>query len=171
MKFFGGIITMLSIVGILLMIGFGIYTSYEYKKKISSYWELADKASTIEQKSERIDVFVANLEAAGLQGRYNAIILKTPDDSFDANFYALKSFQSRLQEIQSLDPESFQYNTAIAQITEQEQGQAHEMLDVFCGTWFLVHYPFLWNWLAICSLVSLIILGLIGSIMSADKYY
>ena len=123
----------------------GIQANYEYSKDYYSNWTLADKASTISQKAEYINKFVESLKNSGLQGSYNALIFTTPDNSFDQNFKALQSLQSRLESIKTMDENSFQYQSAIQQITAQEQGQAEDMLSVFSGCWYKVHYPILWG--------------------------
>ena len=47
-----------------------------------------------------------------------------------------------------MNVQSFAYQTAIQQITQQEQGEAQYMLKVFQGSWMLIHYWYLWNWLS-----------------------
>lgn len=126
-----------------------ISANYEYKQNISAEWNLADKSSTISAKREHLDKFVDHLAKANLQGSYNAVVFKTPDNSFDANFEALKSLQSRLHEIEGMNVKSFEYQTAIQQITSQEQGDAQAMLDVFEGCWYLRHHPLLWDWIGV----------------------
>ena len=120
---------------ILTLLGVGIYGDYTYKKNISSYWDLADKSSTIAEKATHIDCFVEALSKDNLYGEYNALIFKTPNNSFDGNFDALKSLQKRLYEIKDMNVSSFEYQTAIQQITEQEQGGAEEMIGTLRGVW------------------------------------
>lgn len=125
-----------------------VHANYVYENSYFSNWTLADKASTISQKSDYIDKFAAALDESGLHGTNDAIIWKTQDNSFDKNFQALQSLQSRLHEIKTMDESSFAYQTAIQQITAQEQGQAQDMLNVFQGCWYKVHHYWLWNgWL------------------------
>jgi hypothetical protein len=148
---------------LLVDIGCTIKANYEYEKKIESYWALADKASSIPKKLEGIDKFVIALDNAGMKGEYNALILSTPNNSFDANFDALKSLQTRMHEIEHMDVNSFQYQTALSQITEQEQGQAHAMLSVFKGTYWKAHYILLWDWIGTINWILCI--GGIGAIV------
>lgn len=150
------IITMISIIWLVTIIVSAVIVSYEYDKTISSYWELSDKASTVTQKSLQVDKYVLALENSGLQGQYDAVVFKTPDNSFDENFTALLTLQSRLHQIDTMDVNSFQYNTAIQQITEQEQGEACAMLSVFKGCWYKTHYLFLWNWIAWVQILTTI---------------
>lgn len=172
------IITTISLsLAIILTITFsylGIKSNYEYTKDYYSNWTLADKASTISQKAEYINKFVESLNNSGLQGSYNALIFTTPDNSFDQNFKALKSLQSRLESIKTMDENSFQYQSAIQQITAQEQGQAEDMLSVFSGCWYKVHYPILWGVFGGTLIIFIIIcwsLGVsVGLYLLSDLY-
>jgi len=135
---------------------------YRFENEISSYWDLADKASTIKQKSIYVDKFVFSLENYGMSGKYNAIFFKTPNNSFDYNIVALKTLQQRLHEIQKMDITSFQYQTAIQQITQQEQGEAYQMIKVFKGIWWKENYPLLWNWICGIQVTLCVILLIVG---------
>ena len=163
MKALGIIMVFFASIAIILSITFGILCYYNYSRDIGSYWNLADKASTIPQKSKQIDIFVTRLQESNLAGGYNAIILQTPDNSFDQNFIALQSFQGRLHEIQGMDIKSFEYQTAIQQITAQEQGEAKSMLDEFFGVYIKTHYFLLWNWVCYVQVILCIIIGVWGA--------
>lgn len=154
------VITVADIVG-------GVRGYYQYENSIGSNWSLADKSSTITQKSLYVDKFVAALDQQGFQGKYNAIIFPTPDNSFDRNLDALKSLQGRLREIQTMNPSSFEYQTAMQQITGQEQGEAKEMLDVFEGVWWLQHHPLLWNWILALNITAIGVLIIVPFILLA----
>ena len=147
----------------IVMLGFQgcaeIKANYRYQNEILSYWELADRASTIAQKSDYVDKFVAALEKTNLEG-HNAIVFPTPQNSLRANFEALQSLQSRLHEIKTMDPKSFEYQTAIQQITQQEQGEAHAMLDNLYGGWLLHNgYWYCWQWISLLIVAGWIIIG------------
>ena len=121
-----------------------VLADYRFEKNYTQFWELADKSSTILAKQKYISQFVAALEAGYVKGDFsshNAKWLTTPNNSFDANLGALKTLSARLGEIQGMKPSSFEYNTAIQQITTQEQGEARSMLDVFNGCYELANYP------------------------------
>ena len=60
---------------------------------------------------------------------------------------ALSSLDKRLGEIRNLDPGGFAYQTAMQQITEQEQGQADTLTSTLKGCWTLKHYPLAWDWI------------------------
>ena len=151
MKAAWGIVAGLFTVLFLLQAASYVIADYQYERDIASYWNLADKASTLEQKAAYIDQFVAKLESnSKLAGSYDALWMKTPDNSFDANLAALKSLQSRLHEVQTMDVQSFAYQTAIQQITAQEQGEAKQMLSTFHGVWTKENWFTVWDWPGIC---------------------
>jgi len=165
MRTFGIILTIVSAIILIADIFTGVIGHYQYSKKYESYWELAVKASSIEKKIEGIDKFVAALESSNLSGQYNAIFLETPNNSFDENFAALKSLQSRLHEIQSMDIKSFEYQTALQQITQQEQNEAAGMLNVFSGIWWKDNHFLLWDWICITQVVLFVITMFAGILM------
>jgi len=140
------------------IIATGVMGTYEYQKDYSSSWKLAYKASTIEQKLVYIDKYVTALENGGFEGKHEAIFFKTPDNSFDKNLEAIKSLQTRLSEIQEMDPTTFEYNTAIYQITQQEQMEGKTLNETFAGIWWLDNYMLLWDW--ICTWVTIGILAI-----------
>ena len=109
----------------------GVVAKYKLERDYTKHWELADKASTIEAKLAGITQFVTALEQ-GFERRdfatHNALWMETANNSFEANLAALKSLQQRLEQIREMDPRSFEYNTAIQQITAQEQGEAEAMM-------------------------------------------
>lgn len=145
--------------------------SYQYDKEIGSYWKLADKSSTVLEKAKQIDKFVGALEKVNLRGGYDAIFLKTPNNSFDSNFEALKTLQQRLHEIKYMDVSSFEYQTAMQQITAQEQGGAFDMLRVFKGIWWKEYCILLWNWIAWIQILlacSITLIGFIGYVKETD---
>jgi hypothetical protein len=143
-----------------------IVAEYNYDKYYASYWSLADKSSTLEAKSVYVGQFVDRLNASR-QGfaDYNAVFLTTPDNSFDRNFQALISLRDRLHTISQMNESDFAYQTAIQQITAQEQGEATQMLQVFHGCYFLRSYPLLWNWYMLIAVAIIGLLGLVGWFM------
>jgi hypothetical protein len=163
-------------IGLILLValaGTSIIACYQYNNSYDNLWTLADRSSTIVAKRDYISSFVKALENGKAKGDftdYNAIWLKTPMNNFNKNLDALKTLASRLDEIQGMDPNSFQYNTAIQQITGQEQGEAKELIHVFQGCWLLKMHPFVWEWIGMLVLLtslSFILFGtLIGAIMS-----
>ena len=157
------LLVLLAVVSLIVgSIATAISANYEYERTIEAHWNLADKASTITAKAEKIDAFVKALDESGLHGQHNAAVFPTPDNAFDENFAALKTLQGRLHDIEKMDVKSFEYQTAIQQVTAQEQGEAKAMLAVFEGCWWKEHHPFLWNWWS-----ALYILGLIIALLAA----
>jgi hypothetical protein len=160
-----------AVVGLLTsayQLGCAVFSYYTYERYYSNLWELADKSSTIKAKQEYIASFVSSLETGYKEGRfapYNAVFLETPNNSFEMNLKALKSLAGRLSEIQEMDPQSFQYNTAIQQITGQEQGEAHRMMEVFKGCYDLRNYPAVWEWKAGLLFAFNFITVIIGGLM------
>lgn len=162
MKLFGAL---LLTAGILFATARGIfhtYVHYDYKNKIGSYWDLADRASTISQKSEYINKFVEALEAEKLYGVHNALFFPNDENSFSENMKALKSLQQRLITISSLDENSFAYQTAMQQITAQEQGEANQLTKNLRGCWEKENYYTAWNILFVIGflLLQIIMVGL-----------
>jgi len=142
-----------------------IYVHNKYSVEIESYWDLADKASTIEQKSEYIEKYYNSLIKSNLYGVNSAIIFDTPNEDFTENLKALNSLRVRLQEIKHMDPNTFEYQTALQQITEQEQGQANHMIDVFRRCWEKEHYYTFFN------LIIIILFGTIQIIMVSIGWF
>ena len=121
-----------------------IVSGYKFKSNYSSDWELADKSSTLEAKSEYLDKFVENLEIGKLTGDFHthgALIFKNDANSFSENLNALKTLQLRLRDVKDMNPNSFEYNTAIQQITGQEQGEASDMIGIFKEGYTIKNYP------------------------------
>lgn len=133
---------------LLFAIGRGVAefrADYEYQNTINSYWDLSEKASTLKQKSKYLDKYVAAIKA-GQFAPNNATIYPTPNNALDQNMIALESLQGRMHQIEGMDESSFAYQTAIQQITQQEQGEAHALTSTFEGCWYLQNHYFLWGW-------------------------
>ena len=56
-----------------IMIFFAVIGNYHYERDIESYWNLAQKASTIQQKAVYIDKFVSGFKVKCFEGDYNAV--------------------------------------------------------------------------------------------------
>ncbi len=151
----------------LLQIGGLIATDYSFKRDIMSHWSLADKSSTIEAKSQHIQAMIQAIHArsapySGKFAQHNAVVLTTPQNSFQGNFEALKTLGTRLSEIQKMDPKTFEYNTAISQITAQEQGEANELIGTLDGCYTLKCWPIAWDWIGLLVLILWLVFGCIG---------
>src|SRR3990167_7181763 len=146
-------------------LGLEIKTYYQYEREIMYNWDLADRSSTLEAKSIYLKQFVTRLENAELS-EYNAILYRTPDNNVQNNIDALKTLVYRLNEIKDLDPESFAYQTAIQQITSQEQGEAMQMLSIIKGGWLLGNgYYLIWDWIAVLFVLLYLTLGTLGCVL------
>ena len=166
---FGKIFVTIGIIALILSISFGVIANYKYSRDHESYWELADKASTIQEKSIQIDKFVASYDTLQFKGKYNAVFLTTESNSFNGNFRALKTLQSRLNQIKTMDPTTFEYQTAIQQITAQEQGGAKYMLSEISGIWWKDNYLLLWDWILFLQVfISVTLIGIGAAINDND---
>lgn len=163
MKTFGLIGTFLSAVLMIWAIAAEVLADYEYTNNIGSYWNLAEKASTLEAKSEYLDKFAAAIEAEHLSGN-NAVFLRTPDNSVEQNLAVLRTLQTRMKEIKGMDVTSFAYQQAIQQITAQEQGEAQNLLSVIEGSWYLKNHLFLWDWIDGLKWLALILFAALSVI-------
>lgn len=157
--------TIIAIAVVLFAIAWGaaeVRADYEYSNTIGSYWELSDKSSTLKQKSEYLDRYVAALQRPGEFADHDAVIYPTPNNSFQQNMVALLSLQGRMHQIEHMDESSFAYQTAIQQITAQEQGEAKALTSTFEGCWFLQNHPLLWGWhdALVWSVVAGVLIGL-----------
>src|SRR5579862_4773937 len=150
-------------------IGIHIHAGYDYSRRVESYWNLGIKASTLQQKSVFLDQYVAALEDSGLAGSNDALVFKTPDNSFDQNMVALKSLQGRINQIKSMDEQSFAYQTAMQQITGQEQGEAEHLVTTFKGCWYIRHHFSYWSWVGITNYVLLSLFALICLIAMTSR--
>lgn len=121
----------------------GYSANMEWKNKVYGYWTLADKSSTLEAKSEYINKFVSALEESELSD-HGAVFFENIDNDTQLNLEALKTLQSRLEDIKAMSPSSFEYQQAIQQITGQEQGEANEMISVLKDAWFISNHPILY---------------------------
>lgn len=164
MKIIGALLIAFSI---LFGIGFAIagwYAGYSYRSNIESYWILADRASTINDKIPYMDKFVDALDISGLQGSNDSLFFPTLESSFDGNMATLKSLQSRLHDLQGQDQNTMQYQTAMQQITGQEMNQAGEMLGRLEGCWWKVNHPMFWNPFfclgVILSIIGMLVVGI-----------
>ena len=166
LKHVGWTLVICSIVVLAVWIPSGIIANYKWENTYASAWYLGIKQSSIADKQKYVLEFKDTLLANKANfSENNAIFLATPNNSFDKNLQALDSLSSRLTQIQSMDPTSFQYNTAIEQITKQEQDEAGAMIGVFEGCWYLHNYPYLWNWIGRVIMVSCVVAMFAGGIM------
>ena len=147
-----------------LYIALHVRADYQYSRTIGSYWDLSVKASTLAMKADYLDQFVAAVDSAHLSG-HNALFFATPDNDVAQNIATLRNLQHRMEEIRGMDVTSFAYQQAISQITAQEQDEAHNMLAVIKGRWFLSHHVFFWDWINMVIYLVLGVVVLVGGIV------
>lgn len=165
MKTIGSILILISVLIFANEIRLRVVSNYAWEKQYSNLWELADKSSTIPAKQQYIAQFVSALKAGqtnGVFSEYNAVFLKTPNNQFSANLKAVETLSNRLMEIQEMDPKTFEYNTAIQQITAQEQGEAHQLVAVLQGCFDLNNYFLVWNWVGTAVVIGAFVILMIG---------
>lgn len=141
-----------------------IRKNYDWSKNYGSYWSLADKSSSLPAKSNYVAEFIEKLESGDF-AEHDAAVFPTPDNSFKENLNAVKTLLQRLKEIEGMDPQSFQYNTAIQQITAQEQGEAGKMLTVLRGCFVKENYPIIWDWWALLYTLGACAILFIGFVL------
>lgn len=162
-KALGIVLIVIAIIAAICLIISGIYADYIMNKNYMSYWSLSDKSSTLASKQVYISQFVDQIDSHREQfAEYDALILKTPDNNCDRNINAVKTLRDRLNNISQMDENSFAYQTAMQQITAQEQGEAAELIDNIQGCWYLKSYPWLWSWILFIIASSIIIIGFVG---------
>jgi hypothetical protein len=152
-------------VGLSVLVICSVIHTVELQSKLDCHWSLADKSSTLEAKLGHIDNFVAALQKENLQGTYSSRLIKTPDNSFDANMAALLTLKDRLTEAQGMDPNSMAYQQAIQQITAQEQGAAHQMISAIYGSWWLAKHPTTYGWVPWALTILFLLIMLISTVL------
>jgi len=164
----GILIILVAVVGIGTYIGLNIYYGYQYDNTIGSYWNLSVKASDLDVKSQYLDQFIGAIEAANLSGN-DALIFKTPDNSYTQNFNALLSLQTRMHAFVGQDPTTMAYQQAISQITAQEEDDNSSTINVINDLWWKSNHYFFWNPFYVLGIwIGLLLLGGIGGFVIAD---
>lgn len=143
----------------------------EYQRVASSNWDLSERASTIAQKSEYMTTFESALESQKLSGYNSSFFFPTPSTDFNQNMKALHSLSKRLHDITGMDEQGFAYQTAIQQITAQEQGEAKSMLDCFESCWLRENHWTLWNPIVVILMVIIEAILCIGGVVCLAKGY
>jgi len=139
----------------------------EYSRYAGSYWDLSVKASTLQQKSDYLDQYVSAISDKSKFADNDAIVFPTPNNSYAQNLVALKSLQGRVHQIQGMDETSFAYQTAMQQITAQEQGEAQDLTNTFEGCWYLQNHTALWGWIDLLIWIGTIISILVMAVWLA----
>jgi hypothetical protein len=168
-KLIGILLIIVTVVWIAITMTYGVRSNHEYSRDYKSYWELSHMSSSIDQKSEYLDLFISNLEASGLDGKYNCLKLKTGKNSFDENLLVLKSLQTRLNQLKGMDITSFEFQTA-QQIMNREFSTTNSTLKIFKGIWIKDYNILLWNWVCGIQVLLNVVLFFFGLWMLDDSY-
>jgi len=172
MRYIWGILLLL--IGAILagiLIQQGVKEHYDFKTNYKSYWELSDRSSTLQAKEQYISQFVEQINLNKDKfAEYNAVIFKTPQSGFENNLKAVETLRDRLISIQGMNETDFAYQTAIQQVTEQEQGEAQSMLSDIEGCFTLKNYPIIWEWYGLIVLVVSVMFITTGVILIAIAY-
>lgn len=134
-KLIGVVIVLALIIWVAIFSCFYISSGIELNNVLTGYWDVADKSATIEKKSEYVDKFVGSIEKLKLNEGNSAVVFKSYSNYMPNNYDAIKSLQKRLHEVKDMDPKSFQYQTAMQQLTGQEWGEAHDLINQFEYKW------------------------------------
>jgi len=164
-----GIVTVITAALLFALFGLAeLLARYQFERDYTNLWSLAEKSSTIPAKRDYVARFLEAIEAGNARGEFaahNAMVLKTPDNSLRANVDALHTLATRLDEISGMDPGSFEYNTAIQQITAQEQDEAGDLMNVVWGCYVLANWPIVWKWIGGVVFVGTLVVGIGGAIL------
>jgi len=129
---------------------------------LTGFWSMADKTATIEKKSEYLDKYVDATEKHELNKGNSAVFFKHYDNDMANNYDALRSLQKRLHEIKKMDIQSFAYQTALQQLTQQEWKEATAMTGQFYYKLVNKEFVFTWGWLGWLPWTIIVIFGVIG---------
>ena len=173
MKTTGIVLLIVGILGLAAQIIARNLAGLTYDRHYDSYWTMADRAATIDAKEVQLTKFVEALEAGRKEKEfadYNALVFTKPQNSFEANLTALKTLVTRLHEIRNMKPDSFEYQTAIQQITAQEQGEAQALIATFYGCWLHGNHLLVWGWPGGMIGIGLFLAGFLGCIILLTEY-
>ncbi len=133
------------IVGLVLFIVFlswgFIYSLYLYDVEIGQNVSLADDASTAVKKLEYLEKFSVAVRAKITRNQAR-FIFKRERLTRDKQLEILETLQTRLREAVSMDPTSFEYQTAMGQITGQEFDHALGEINGIMSSCWLRQSPF-----------------------------
>jgi len=97
-----------------------ISVGYSFDSNVGQWFELSDKASTIDRKLEYLGKFDAAVQKYGLTEGQSTVFFPTKETSLEENYIVLKTLLQRLNETSNLSVSSQEYQWALKQITENE---------------------------------------------------
>jgi hypothetical protein len=143
----------LVVIGFALLIIYGVvclissvFVGYNFNSNIGQWFELSDKASTIDKKLEYLERFDAAVQKYDLTEGQSTIFFPTKETSLEENYAVLQSLLQRLRDTKNLSTSSQEYQWALRQITEDEYCWFHLSLfqQAFLmknGVWWLALFP------------------------------
>lgn len=175
MKITGTILIIIGILGIIGMIIIGLVSSNEFDNDFNKHWDLCCKSLNIREKSNQIDSLIFKLENRELQGEYNSFRKKISNQGFDENLKSMKTYQSILHRVlKTPGPAEIGIDTTLAYegilgyLDRVERDQIQDSYDVIGSIWYKVHWIYMWGWISITLVLSLIATVIVGIIMCND---
>lgn len=98
----------------------GIIVGYHWNRDVESYFQLSDKASTLDKKYDYILKYAETIKDKGLNEGQARWIFKTPETDLANNYEVLQTLIQRVKEAKKLNPTSLEYQQAIRQLTDNE---------------------------------------------------
>lgn len=147
--FIGSLLVVLIAIGLIYLfanlIG-SVFVGYSFDSNIGQWFELSDKASTLDKKLDYLQKFDAAIQKYDLTEGQSTIFFPTKETSLEENYAVLLSLEQRLNQTSNLSVTSQEYQWAIRQITEDEYCWFHIGLfkQAFLlknGVWFLAMFP------------------------------
>ncbi len=138
------LLVILVLVIVLGGIGTCIMSPYQYDRDVRQYLKLADDASDAKTKLSHLGEYRDAITAK--IGRNDARYIFTEKQyTRDAQLAILDTLISRLRDISQMDPKSFEYQTAMQQVTGQEFDHTCSRIDgIF---WDCYRRSSGWRWL------------------------
>jgi uncharacterized protein (DUF342 family) len=161
----------ISIIGLAVTVINMISMKNEWIDLHGNHWTLAERASTIEAKTDKVTKFYQSIQdnKQDFSGS-SALFLKNQNNNLENNLVSLKTLVDRLADIQKMNVSSLEYQMAIKQITENEMDQADAMINVIKGSWEMNHYFMTYNFGGLLLIGS--ILGIIaGFVLIVEPTY
>lgn len=157
---------------IAIALSVGTYmASFSYKQNVESYLSMADDASTASLKLEHLLEYKKSVLKV-VKGNDARFIFKTPQTKKAAQMAILDSLIDRVSTTAEMEPDSFEYQTAMNQITGQEfRGTINSTNKMFFGMYSRQNG---WNsflWMNGIWLITLLIVLLAAACFLAEYFY
>jgi hypothetical protein len=139
----------LALVGLLAVLAFGGWQSFQLNRDLDSVQDRAQIAANPEDMLGYVRTMRDNMMKHGATSGHTALLLKTPANDLALHFQAVNSVIERLEEIQSLPADSAAFQTGLDDL----RGVLREMPRIATGV-FWVKYAW---WMGLLGLVCLAI--------------